>query len=97
MELAKIQDWAREHFGERTQELTLDYGVARLLVQAGQLGEAVLQQGKDLDKEIVDVLLVLVAVANRCGIDLEVSVQRYLYERSPREILARISGSSEPA
>lgn len=92
MELGKVQNWAREQLGEQTQELTLDYGVARLLIQAGQLGEAVIKGRQEVDKEIVDVLLVLVAVANRRGIDLEAAVQRYLFERSPQEILGRISG-----
>ncbi|MCA9635528.1 MAG: hypothetical protein KC420_05775 [Myxococcales bacterium] len=91
MEIATLQKWAAEHFGDKVGELSLDYGVARLLVQSGQLGEAVLRE-KDVDKEIVDVLFVLVALANRCGIDLADASQRYLYERSPKEILERIAG-----
>ena len=89
MDLDKLQAWAKEHFGDKIGALSLDYGVARLLVQSGQLGEAVLAE-KDVDKEIVDVLLVLIGLANRCGIDLGEASRRYLYERSPAEILERI-------
>ncbi|MEZ4382293.1 MAG: hypothetical protein R3A79_13155 [Nannocystaceae bacterium] len=96
MEIATLQKWAAEHFGAKTDALSLDYGVARLLVQAGQLGEAVLSE-TDVDKEIVDVLFVLVSLANRCNIDLAQASERYLYERSPKEILARISGEGGDA
>ncbi len=89
MEIDKLQAWAKEHFGEKIGGLSLDYGVARLLVQTGQLGEAVLKQ-KDVDKEIVDVLMVLIGLANRCEVDLGDAARRYLYERSPQEILGRI-------
>ncbi len=91
MEIATLQKWAAEHFGDKTNELSLDYGVARLLVQTGQLGDAVLHE-KDVDKEIVDVLFVLLSLANRCNIDLAKAAEHYLYERSPKEILERISG-----
>ncbi len=91
MEIATLQKWVAEHFGDKINELSLDYGVARLLVQSGQLGEAVLNE-KDVDKEIVDVLFVLLSLASRGGIDLEDAAKRYLYERSPKEILKRISG-----
>lgn len=92
MDIATLQKWAAENFGDKTNELSLDYGVARLLVQTGQLGEAVLAE-KDVDKEIVDVLFVLLSIANRCNIDLAEAADRYLYERSPKEILERISGA----
>ena len=91
MEIANLQKWAAEHFGAQTDELSLDYGVARLLVQTGQLGDAVLKE-TDVDKEIVDVLFVLLSLANRCDVDLAAAAKRYLYERSPKEILERISG-----
>lgn len=91
MEIATLQKWVAEHFGDKINELSLDYGVARLLVQSGQLGEAVLEE-KDVDKEIVDVLFVLLSLASRCDIDLADAAKRYLYERSPKEILKRISG-----
>ncbi|HFE47298.1 MAG TPA: hypothetical protein ENK31_01325 [Nannocystis exedens] len=91
MEIATLQKWVAEQFGDKINELSLDYGVARLLVQSGQLGEAVLKE-KDVDKEIVDVLLVLLSLASRGGVDLEDAAKRYLYERSPKEILKRISG-----
>jgi len=90
MDIATLQKWAAENFGDKTNELSSDYGVARLLVQTGQLGEAVLHD-KDVDKELVDVLFVLLSLANRGNIDLEEAAKRYLYERSPKEILKRIS------
>ncbi|MCA9689070.1 MAG: MazG nucleotide pyrophosphohydrolase domain-containing protein [Nannocystaceae bacterium] len=91
MELGKLQAWARENYGEKVGSLSLDYGVARLLTQSGQLGEAVLKQHEDIDKELADVLFVLINLANRCDIDLDEALRQYLYERSPEEILERIS------
>jgi NTP pyrophosphatase (non-canonical NTP hydrolase) len=91
MEISTLQAWAQEHFGERLADLSLDYGVARLLVQVGQLGDAAIKQ-KDVDKELTDVLFVLLALANRSGVDLQRAAQRYLYERSPKEILERLTG-----
>ncbi len=90
MDIAKLQSWTRENFGAAIEPLPLDYGVARLLVQTGQLGEAVLR-GQDVDKEISDVVFVLLALANRSGVDLDAALGRYLVERGPAEILDRIT------
>jgi len=90
MDIGKLQSWARENFGAAIEPLPLDYGVARLLVQTGQLGEAVLR-GQDVDKEISDVVFVLLALANRSEIDLDEALGRYLVERGPAEILERIT------
>lgn len=88
MDIAKLQSWARDNFGAAIDPLPLEYGVARLLIQAGQLGEAALH-GKDVDKELGDVLFVLVSLANRAGVDLDAAVKQ-LCERSPAEIAGRI-------
>lgn len=96
MDIARLQSWARDKFGAVIEPLPLDYGVARLLVQAGQLGEAVLH-GQDIDKEISDVVFVLLALANRSGVDLDAALSRYLVERGPAEILDRITRVNERA
>ncbi|MBL9100708.1 MAG: hypothetical protein JNL82_07115 [Myxococcales bacterium] len=90
MDIAKLQEWARENFAAAIEPLPLDYGVARLLVQTGQLGEAVLHE-QDVDKEISDVFFVLLALANRSGVDLEAALGRHIVERKPQEILERIT------
>lgn len=90
MDIGKLQTWAKDNFSGALDPLSTDYGVARLLVQTGQLGQAVLQN-RDVDKEIADVVFVLLALANRAGVDLEATLQQALFERSPQQILARIS------
>jgi NTP pyrophosphatase (non-canonical NTP hydrolase) len=89
MDIATLQHWARENFGAALEPLPLDYRVARLLIQAGQLGEAALQGRPDVDKELADVLFVLVSLANRCGVDLAAAAKQ-LAERSPAEIVGRL-------
>lgn len=89
MDIATLQHWARENFGAALEPLPLDYGVARLLIQAGQLGEAALHGKPDVDKELADVLFVLVSLANRCGVDLAAAAKQ-LAERSPAEIVGRL-------
>ncbi len=90
MDIAKLQNWARENFGAALEHLPLDYGVARLLIQSGQLGEAALRGGPDVDKEMADVLFVLLSLANRCGVDLDAAA-KHLAERSPAEIVGRLN------
>ena len=88
MDIARLQSWARDNFGAAIDPLPLEYGVARLLTQAGQLGDAALHGG-EVEKEIADVIFVLVSLANRTGVDLDAAVAR-LCERSPAEIAGRI-------
>lgn len=90
MDIGKLQGWVRENFDATLSGLSTDYGVARLLVQAGQLGQATLAN-RDVDKELADVMFVLLALANRAGVDLDETLRKTIYERSPQEILARIS------
>mgnify|MGYP000597805934 CR=1 FL=1 len=90
MEIAKLQTWAKDNFGAALDPLSTDYGVARLLVQTGQLAESLLHK-RDVDKEIADVVFVLLALANRAGVDLDATLHQALFERSPQEILDRIS------
>lgn len=90
MEIGKLQTWARDNFSGALDPLSTDYGVARLLVQTGQLAQAALHN-RDVDKELADVVFVLLALANRAGVDLDETLRKALFERSPQEILARIS------
>ena len=48
-------------------------------------------QSAPFDKEFADVVFVLLALANRAGVDLDKTVQQALFERSPQDILGRIS------
>lgn len=89
MEIAKLQTWAKDNFSAALDPLPTDYGVARLLVQTGQLAEAVLHN-RDVDKELADVVFVLLALANRAGVDLDKTLEKALFERSPQELLARL-------
>jgi NTP pyrophosphatase (non-canonical NTP hydrolase) len=90
MDIAKLQTWAKDNFNAALDPLSTDYGVARLLIQTGQLAEAMLQK-RDVDKELADVVFVLLALANRAGVDLDATLEKALFERSPQDILARIS------
>jgi NTP pyrophosphatase (non-canonical NTP hydrolase) len=90
MDIAKLQSWAKDNFGAALDPLPTDYGVARLLVQTGQLADAVLNK-RDVDKELADVVFVLLALANRAGVDLDATLHHALFERSPHELLQRIS------
>ena len=89
MDIAKVQNWVKEHFGDTIDGLPTEYGVARLLTQAGQLGEAVLHEG-DVGKEIADVMFVLAALANRAGVDMNEAIEKNLTGKTPEEFMARI-------
>jgi NTP pyrophosphatase (non-canonical NTP hydrolase) len=89
MELAALQGKIRSEHSERLAGLSLDYGVARLLVQSGQLGQAVLNKG-DVEKELADVLFLLASLAHRCNVDLASAAQKHIAKRSSAEIVARI-------
>lgn len=91
MDIGKLQSWAKDNFGAALDPLSTDYGVARLLVQVGQLGQAALNNHSNVDKEFADVVFVLLALANRAGVDLDKTLQQALFERSPQDILGRIS------
>ena len=89
MDLTALQGKIRTEYSERLEGLSLDYGVARLLVQSGQLGQAVLSKG-DVEKELADVLFLVASLAHRCNVDLESAVQKHIANRSSAEIVARI-------
>ncbi|HEY8374930.1 MAG TPA: hypothetical protein VIK91_00520, partial [Nannocystis sp.] len=40
MDIAKLQTWAKDNFVAALDPLSTEYGVARLLVQTGQLADA---------------------------------------------------------
>jgi len=88
MELAALQGKIRTEYSEWLAVLSLDYGVARLLVQSGQLGQAVLNKG-DVEKELADVLFVLASLAHRCNVDLAAAVEKHIAKRSSADIVAR--------
>ena len=90
MDIRGLQAQINSDYAERIKPLSLDYGLARLLVQSGQLGEAVLHKG-DVGKELADVLFVLVNVAIRCNVDLADAVDTHIRGRSTEDILARIN------
>lgn len=90
MDIGKLQTWAKDNFSAALDPLSTDYGVARLAVQTGQLAQAALQN-RNVDKELADVVFVLLALANRAGVDLDQTLSQALFERSPQEILSRIS------
>ena len=90
MDIRGVQSQIKSDYAEVVEPLTLDYGVARLLVQTGQLAEAVLHEG-DVGKELADVLFVLVNIANRCNVDLADAVDQHIRGRSTKEIVARIN------
>lgn len=93
MELKGVQSWVGEHFGSKLAEVPTDYGVARLLTQAGQLGEAVLHKG-DVGKELADVVFVLSALANRAGVDMDAALQAHLLNHTPEEFMSRLDRRS---
>jgi hypothetical protein len=89
MDLEQVQQFVDEHYGKRVARLTIEYGVARLLTQAGQLGDALLNGG-DVPKELSDVLFVLLVLAHRSGVKLPTALQKHLLDRNTDEVFARI-------
>ncbi len=89
MDIEKVQRWVKEGFGSAIDGLPTEYGVARLLTQAGQLGEAVLHNG-DVGKELADVMFVLAALANRAGVDMNEAIEKHLTGQTPEAFMARL-------
>ncbi|MBV9119374.1 MAG: hypothetical protein JOZ39_01605 [Chloroflexi bacterium] len=89
MDLDRLQTFTHETFGRQLESMSVDYGVARLLTQTGDLGDAVLHQG-DVAKEITAVMIVVAALANRTGVKMAEALDQHLYNRDPKEILAAI-------
>ena len=89
MDIAALQARIRADYSGKIAGLSLDYGVARLLVQTGQLGQAVLNKG-DVEKELADVMFVLATIADRCQVDLATAVHKHIAQRPSAEILSRL-------
>jgi len=89
MDLKGVQQWVKKEFEGKLDELPVEYGISRLLTQAGQLGEAVLHNG-DVGKELSDVMFVLAGLANKSGVDLEQAVEKHLTGCSAEEILTKL-------
>ncbi len=89
MDIKDVQGWVKENFGDTIGSLPTEYGVARLLTQAGQLGEAVLHDG-NVGKEIADVVFVLAALADRAGVDMSAAIQEHLLDKTAEEFMARL-------
>jgi NTP pyrophosphatase (non-canonical NTP hydrolase) len=90
MDIRSVQTQIQADYSKVIEPLSLDYGVARLLVQTGQLGEAVLSNG-DVAKEMADVIFVLANIAIRCNVDLADAVERHIEGRPSKDIIARIN------
>jgi NTP pyrophosphatase (non-canonical NTP hydrolase) len=90
MDIRGVQSQIQADYSQVIQPLSLDHGVARLLVQTGQLGEAVLHNG-DVAKELADVMFVLMNIAIRCNVDLDAAVERHIRGRPSQDIIARIN------
>ena len=93
MEIKALQDWVNQNFGEKLTGVPTDYGVARLLTQSGQLGEAALHGG-DVGKELADVMFVLAALANRTGVDLSSAIQQHILSRTAEDFMGRLDRRS---
>ena len=89
MNLQELQGWVKDAFGDRAHEIPVEYGVARLLTQAGQLGEAVMHGG-DVGKELADVMFVLAGLANKTDVDLQAAVDEHIGHRTPAQIMAAL-------
>ena len=89
MTVSDLQKWVAKNFDERLGNLSMDYGVARLLVQSGQFGDAALHNG-DVAKEACDMLFVIAALANKSGIDLEDALQKNVSAKSPESFFSSL-------
>jgi len=82
LNLPFLQSWVREQFGDLIGAHTAIEGVARLLEQCGQFAESIITRGsRDIRKELTDVLLVLLCLAEKEGIDLERTMRHDLLGR----------------
>lgn len=87
--LHALQGWVREQFGELIEHHASIEGVARLLEQCGQLAESIITRGsRDTRKELNDVLLVLLCLAEKEGINLEGAVRHDLLRRRAGDYVA---------
>ncbi len=96
LSLNETQQWIASKFADLIDANSSDHGLARLLEQSGQLAEALISRGsRSVQKEMVDVLLVLICIANKEGIDLEHAIHHDLMRRDPKHYMATLNLSKQ--
>lgn len=93
MDIKDVQDLVAKNFGALTESKTAEYGAAAYLIQGGQLADALLRKGggRDVSKEIVDNLIVLVAIANKLNLDINTLLNEQLLNRDAKQYMAKMN------
>ncbi len=92
MKVSEFQAWVRDEFGDPINRIPAEHQLAFLLEQSGQLAQAVIHADRaGMEKEIAEVILAVVGVANKHGIDVAESLKSHLTSKTAGEILKNIN------
>ena len=89
----QVDDWIKQHGVRYFNELT-NLGIlmeevgelSRIMVRRyGEQSEKESDKGKDIGDEMCDILWVLTALANQCGVDLEQAMARNIEKKTQRD------------
>lgn len=75
MRISEFQQMIRELYLEKDEKRGIEKTFLWLVEEVGELAEAV-RTGKNAGEEFADVFAWLVSLANLCGIDLEMEIER---------------------
>lgn len=88
----KVDDWINEYgvryFSELTNMVILTEEVGELArIMARKFGDQSFKEGENqsIEDEIADVLWVLTAIANQCGVDMEKAFEQNLQKKINRD------------
>ena len=99
MKLKQIQNWTREAWKESNKTVDEKMELIFLMEEIGEMAEAIRKmQGKkknkkikvDLEKEMGDILLSIVSLANRYNIDLEKAFSKTMKSIEKRYLLKKV-------
>lgn len=82
MQLREAQEWVKEAWSKSEKRMSKVAELASFLEECGELGEAIrkIEHGKDkkvdIEKEVGDILLCLLTLAIRYGVDLQKAFDR---------------------
>lgn len=92
MQIEEFQSWVRTEFSSYVDPMSSSQVLAFLLEQSGQLAQAVIHDDADTQgRELADVLLVLVSLANKQGVDLQAAIQSRLLDRGAEEVMRNVN------
>lgn len=92
MELEVLQKWEAENTQKLLEGKSREFLLAILLEQAGQLAEAIIHKdGTTTEKEVADVLLSLVCIANNQGVDMSGAAEKHIVSRTGEDFVNKLN------